>query len=243
MRKRAVAYCRVSSREQELDGASLDAQEQTCRNRANLKKWDLQLIVREQASTIAGQPERDALLERMDAGEFDVLVVSRQDRLARSPAQTYDIMDRASKNRWELVILDPEVDMSTPMGRAMAGMAAVFAQFERDMISARTREAIAQRKRDGTYRGYDRPQSQPVDEEAVEEILRLHRKRNPNKPTAPQIARMLDALSIPTPRGGPRWSPTTVRMVILRECGTCTECTRMKREARERKRLKKIGAR
>ena len=44
---------------------------------------------------------------------------------------------------WTLVVLDPVLDLSTPMGRAMAGIAVVFAQLEREMASERTKDGLA----------------------------------------------------------------------------------------------------
>ena len=53
------------------------------------------------------------------------------------------LMAKATSEHWALVALDVAVDTSTPSGEAMANMLATFAQFERRLISQRTKEALA----------------------------------------------------------------------------------------------------
>ena len=61
-------------------------------------------------------------------------------------------MARAQEQRWALVALDCAVDTTTPAGEAMANVLATFAQFERRLISQRTRDAIrAKKRRKGGY--------------------------------------------------------------------------------------------
>jgi DNA invertase Pin-like site-specific DNA recombinase len=79
-------------------------------------------------------------------------------------------LEQASEQGWSVVCLDPNVDMTTPYGRALAGMAAVFAQLERELISQRTREAVAAQKAAGTYTG-GRPSK--ITEQAREAISDL----------------------------------------------------------------------
>ena len=70
------------------------------------------------------------------------------------------LMDRASRERWALVALDLGVDTSTPSGEVMAGVLALFAQFERRLIGQRTRDALAQKRLAGVRLG--RPTSIPA---------------------------------------------------------------------------------
>jgi len=53
------------------------------------------------------------------------------------------MLESARRERWNLAVLDLGVDLSSPMGEAMAGIAAVFAQFERRVIGERSRAAPA----------------------------------------------------------------------------------------------------
>ena len=68
-------------------------------------------------------------------------------------------MATAQKQGWALVALDCAVDTTTPAGEAMANVLATFAQFERRLISQRTREALAVKKAQGVRLG--RPSTMP----------------------------------------------------------------------------------
>lgn len=155
MPNNVAVYCRVSTKEQGQSGLSLDSQRATCVAACGERDWPIDRIVMEAASgkSVEKRPELRTLLEDLRAARLDGLVVARLDRLARNTADVYDLMGQAKDEGWTLLVLDPLVDLSTPFGRAMAGMAAVFAQLERELIGQRQRESIAARKRAGTYRG------------------------------------------------------------------------------------------
>ena len=78
------------------------------------------------------------------------------------------LMAKATSEHWSLVALDVAVDTSTPSGEAMADMFATFAQFERRLISQRTKEALAVKKAQGVRLG--RPRTLP--QAAVRRIQR-----------------------------------------------------------------------
>ena len=63
------------------------------------------------------------------------------------------LMATAQKQGWALVALDCAVDTTTPAGEAMANVLAMFAQFERRLISQRTREALAVKRSQGVRLG------------------------------------------------------------------------------------------
>jgi hypothetical protein len=88
---------------------------------------------------------------RMDkAGSDGVLVVTKLDRLARSTLDFASIVRRAERKGWQLVVLDLGLDMTTPMGRFAANVAAAVAELERELIADRTRDGLAVVKARGT---------------------------------------------------------------------------------------------
>lgn len=217
---RAIGYIRVSTDRQADEGASLEAQTSAIEQECTARGWQLARCERDTASgKNAERPglrlARLRIAELAGTGEAAALVVARLDRLSRSPIDVYDLMDQANRQGWALVCLDPPIyDMTTPFGRALAGMAAVFAQLERELIGQRTREGIAAKKATGTYRGGRLlPQAQPVPADVVARIMRLAGQGA----SSMEIAGMLDQLGVPTPRGGAQWSDRTVRSVIARE--------------------------
>lgn len=148
----AIVYARVSTDEQASEGFSLDAQAGACASEASRRGWTVARVVREAASarTLA-RPELARALADLDAGRAGALLVARLDRLSRSVGDFAAVLDRADRHGWAVLCLDPMVDMTTPFGRAMAGMASVFAQLEREIIAQRTREGIAAARAAGTY--------------------------------------------------------------------------------------------
>lgn len=146
-----VGYCRVSSEAQGADGYGLEAQERAIRMACESRGWQQPRLVREIAS--GGNDARPRLASAIDGLDVgDVLMVARLDRLTRSVGHFAALMDSAKALGWDIVCLDPAVDMTTPYGRAMAGMAAVFAQLERELISQRTREGLAVARANGRIR-------------------------------------------------------------------------------------------
>jgi DNA invertase Pin-like site-specific DNA recombinase len=101
------------------------------------------------------------------------------------------------------------IDIRKPMGKAMAHMAVVFAELERDFIRSRTREALAVRRDQEVVLG--RPRSTPDDV-----VARVVRERTDRK-TAYAIARDPNKDAVPTARGARAWSQATVRALLMRE--------------------------
>jgi hypothetical protein len=97
--------------------------------------------------------------------QADALVVTKVDRLARSVVAAADIMQAAQQQGWSLIILDLGMDLSTPSGKAMAQMLAVFAELERERERgsplARRRDSpqLAPRARGSVARPPSRPTS------------------------------------------------------------------------------------
>lgn len=217
---KVVGYIRVSTDRQAVIGSSLEAQTAAITAECEARGWEL-LHAHQDAQTGKNtqrpglQAARLRVGELARNGEAAALMVARIDRLSRRPIDVYDIMDEALRGDWSLVCLDPAIfDMTTPFGRAIAGVAAVFAQLERELGAQRTREGIAAKKANGTYRGGRAlPQAAPVSPDVTERIMH----HADNDMSAEAIARMLDVLDVPTPRGGPSWSGRTVRAVIARE--------------------------
>jgi DNA invertase Pin-like site-specific DNA recombinase len=119
------------------------------------------------------------------------------------------LMAKAQKQGWALVALDCAVDTTTPAGEAMANVLATFAQFERRLISQRTRDALAVKKAQGVRMG--RPATLPT-----RVVRRIQRERAKGK-TFAAIADRLNADRVPTAQGGRLWYPATVRHVASRD--------------------------
>lgn len=103
------------------------------------------------------------------------------------------------------MILDLGVDLTTAAGRMQAMMLVNFAQYERELISERTKSALAAKKRRGEPIGRPRVASPSV----VRRIVKLSNAGN----TYDSIASVLTAENLLSPLGKPSWQPSTVRRI------------------------------
>jgi DNA invertase Pin-like site-specific DNA recombinase len=135
-------YARIST-----DGQSLDAQ------RAELAAAGCAKVFAETASgTRADRPRLGRALEALDPG--DVLVVTRLDRLARSTRDLLNVLATVAARGAEFRSLrDAWADTTTPHGRLMVTVLAGLAEFERELIVARTSEGRARAKARGVKLG------------------------------------------------------------------------------------------
>lgn len=204
----AIGYIRVSTDEQAQSGAGLAAQRKAILDEAERRGWHLVEVV-EDAGYSGKSLKRPGILAALDAlkrHKADTLVVTKLDRLSRSMLDFAGIMDRALREHWALVALDVGIDTSTPAGEAMANVLATFAQFERRLISQRTRDALAIRRSQGVRLGRER-----VIPTEVFERIRAERTAGA---TLQSIADGLNRDEVPTTRGGRVWYPSTVRSVV-----------------------------
>jgi DNA invertase Pin-like site-specific DNA recombinase len=205
-----LGYVRVSTEEQSDSGAGLEAQRRAIEAECLRRGWQLLEVV-EDAGFSAKDLKRPGIQEALrvlEEGDAKALVAAKLDRLSRSMIDFTALMATAQKQGWALVALDCAVDTTTPAGEAMANVLATFAQFERRLISQRTREALAVKKSQGVRLG--RPTTMPK-----KVVNRIRRERAAGK-TFAEIADRLNADGVPTAQGGRRWYPATVRYTLRR---------------------------
>ncbi|OKI14234.1 recombinase family protein [Streptomyces sp. CB03911] len=205
----AVAYLRVSTEEQVASGAGLDGQRTAIEAYAALRGWTITAwFADDGVSGTVAPSEREQLsaaLQALTDGRASTLLFHRPDRLARKAADLLDLRDQAEREGWTIVSSDGSVDLASPAGRMMFTVLGGVAEMERDLISARTREALAAKKAAGVRLGA--PSVLPA--EVVERIVtEVEAGRGWTA-----IAAGLNADGVPTARGGVKWWPATVRKV------------------------------
>lgn len=202
---RVIGYTRVSTAEQANSGLGLEAQRSTIADAADRRGWDVEFIADEGLSGKQMNPGLHHAMDLLRTKQAGALVVTKMDRLARSVLNASDILETAKAQGWSLIVLDLGMDLSTPSGKAMAQMLAVFAELEREMIGNRTKEALAVRKAKGLPNG--RPSSCPPGTRR-----RIVLARNAGG-SFRQIAAELSAEGILTPTGRRNWQESTVRRI------------------------------
>ena len=205
----AVGYIRVSTTEQAENGVGLDAQRAQIEAECERRGWTLVAIHEdrgESGKALRGRPGLAAALTMIEDGDADTLVVAKLDRLSRSLIDFATLLQSAHDQGWNLVALDLGIDLGTPAGEFLASVMASAAQWERRIIGARTKDALAIKRAQGVRLG--RPVSIDPD---IAERIRVERAAGESL-TA--IAQRLNDEGVPTARGGARWYPSTVRAIV-----------------------------
>lgn len=99
------------------------------------------------------RPAMQRLLDDIERGELDMVVVYKVDRLSRSLLDFARVMERFEKKSVGFVSITQHFDTSSSMGRLVLNVLLSFAQFERELISERTRDKIAAARRRGKWTG------------------------------------------------------------------------------------------
>jgi len=132
-----VGYARVSSQ-----GQSLDVQLE------KLKKYGCEKVYQEKISGVdQNRPELIACLDYVRKG--DTLVITKLDRMARSAYHLGMIVEKLKQKKVDFVVLDQNIDTSTPHGTLMFQMLASFAEFENNLRKERQLEGIQKAKAQG----------------------------------------------------------------------------------------------
>lgn len=142
MSSTVYGYARVSTERQDTGS---DAQ------RHALETAGCSVIIEEQASGRKARPMLAELVDRLEPG--DVLTVVRFDRISRSVADFYAIGERIRERGASLRSLAEQFDTSTPIGRAMMGFAAIWAELEADTTRERVNNGLTAARARGTMLG------------------------------------------------------------------------------------------
>lgn len=147
---RVAAYLRVSTEEQAESGLGLGAQEEKIRAMAVVKNWPApELYVDDGVSgtiDLAERPEGKRLLDDIDAGKIDAVIVAALDRLGRKAVYILNFVEKINETV-QLVSCKETIDTTTATGKFVLRMFASLAELERDTISERTIAALDQRGR------------------------------------------------------------------------------------------------
>jgi putative DNA-invertase from lambdoid prophage Rac len=162
---RVGLYARVFT-----DQQTLAMQNRAMRDYVARRGWTIALQVREVNSGAAMREARERLLEAARRREIDVVLVWRLDRWGRSVTDLLATLQELEHLGVGFVSLTEALDLTTPAGRAMAGLLAIFAEFEREILRERTRAGFAHARANGQRLG--RPATAAAH---ASEIRKLHR--------------------------------------------------------------------
>jgi putative DNA-invertase from lambdoid prophage Rac len=163
---RAGLYARVSTNDQQ----TIPLQSRAMREYAARRGWTIAVQVKEVGSGASQRQLREKLLEAARRREIDVVLVWRLDRWGRSVTDLLATLQELEHLGVGFISLTEALDLTTPAGRAMAGLLAVFAEFEREILRERVRAGLAHARHNGKRLG--RPATAAVH---ADEVCQLHR--------------------------------------------------------------------
>jgi len=163
---RAGLYARVSTNDQQ----TLAMQMRALREYVARRGWTVALQIRDVGSGAVERKAREQLMEAARRREIDAVLVWRLDRWGRSVTDLLATLQELNHLGVGFVSLKEALDLTTPAGRAMAGLLAIFAEFEREILRERTRAGLAQARLNGKQLG--RPLTAALH---AAEIRKLHR--------------------------------------------------------------------
>ena len=163
---RAGVYCRVSTEEQQ----SLPMQVRALREYAARRGWTIATQTKEVGSGASQRQLREKLMEAARRRDIDVVLVWRLDRWGRSVADLLATLQELEHLGVGFVSLTEALDLTSPAGRAMAGLLAVFAEFEREVLRERVRAGLAHARQNGKRLG--RPLTAALKADQVRKLRR-----------------------------------------------------------------------
>jgi len=163
---RAGLYARVSTNDQQ----TIPLQIRALREYAVRRGWTIALQVKEVGSGASQRKLREKLLEAARRREIDVVLVWRLDRWGRSVTDLLATLQELEHLNVGFVSLTEALDLTTPAGRAMAALLAVFAEFEREILRERVRAGLAHARQNGKRLG--RPVTAGLQADQVQKLYR-----------------------------------------------------------------------
>lgn len=175
---RVGIYVRVSTADQQ----TLPMQLAAIKKYIKARKWKAVLEVDDIGSGAVNRKKREQLMQAARRREIDAIVVWKLDRWGRSLHDLVATLQELGELQVGFVSITEAIDLTTSTGRALAGMLAVFAEFEREMLRERVKAGIVQARKKG--RPHGRPQTAALH---AEKVKKLYQKGLPKAEIARRV--------------------------------------------------------
>lgn len=147
---RVAIYCRVSTEEQSVDKQVESLKEYCLKHNFEIYKIYADVI----SGVTSSRPEFNKLIEDMRSYKFDCVLVTKLDRLGRSLQHLLSLFNEFNTRGIHFIASTQNIDTSSSIGKFQLQMLGAFAEFERNIISERTKEGLRRKVKLGK-RGKD----------------------------------------------------------------------------------------
>ena len=135
---KVAIYCRVSTDEQDVD-----KQEFQCKKYAEASNLEVYKVYKDIISgTTSSRPEFNKMLEDMRKREFNCIMVTRLDRMGRSLQHLLSLFNEFNNRGVNFIATTQNIDTTSATGKLQLQILGAFAEFERNLISERTKEGL-----------------------------------------------------------------------------------------------------
>jgi len=219
-------YVRVSTDEQAREGFSIRAQEEKLRAYATLKEWNIFSVYADEGISgkdIEGRPAIKQMLADVTSGKVKNVLVYKIDRLTRSTKNLIELVEMFNTHNCAFNSLSESIDTSSATGRMFLKIVGIFAEFERENLSERTRLGFERKAKEGyslcshiSSFGYNRENGnriQEINEEEAATVRRIFKMYLHDDFTFSQIADTLNNENVTT-KLNKAWITRGVRNVL-----------------------------
>jgi site-specific DNA recombinase len=149
----AIGYVRVSTDRQAEQEVSLEAQEAKIRAISTVQSAELLDVIVDGGDSAKSRPGLQRLLNLINTGKVDTVIVAKLDRLTRSVKDLCGLMELFEKCKVALVSVTESLDTGSAAGRLMTTIMGAVSQWERKAIGERTHDALRHRRGKGERGG------------------------------------------------------------------------------------------
>lgn len=145
-------YIRVSTTHQVEEGFSLDAQENRLRQICKLNNYKIYKVYADKGFSgkdTIHRPAFQEMMKDMENGLFSKILVMKLDRISRSVADLENIIKQLQKHNCGFESASEKIDTTSSMGLMFIRLLGVFAQFERERIAERIKDAFDEKIKQG----------------------------------------------------------------------------------------------
>lgn len=219
---RTAIYIRVSTEDQAREGYSIAAQKDKLQAYCISQGWDIEdfYIDDGYSAKDLNRPEMKRMIENIEKGLIDCVLVYRLDRLTRSVLDLYKLLELFEKHNCKFKSATEVYDTTTAMGRMFITIVAALAQWERENAAERIKFGMQQMVKEGKYPGgkvnfgykLENGKVQPHEEEAtiVNTIFDIYIEGNGDNRTA----YLINNMGYRT-RSGKLWTGKQIRDILM----------------------------